>query len=184
MREIHVQTSDEIYQGLQDRVRDTPYTVTRTDYGLLLHLQVADLRWVGLLHQHSLQKEYSIELMLREDEHIYSRQQVVRAVSWTTGVGTGGAVAQVSTKRTVLRGTVYEKELHLQFGLTDGGRPAALAYAFDSTWLSKTVNDFMADTGWRKQVDSATRTGLIVAAAGLGFALLMGIIAVLIVVLL
>lgn len=179
-----MQTIDQISQQLQARLSGTAYTVTRTDEGLLLHLQVADLRWMGLLKAHGLSKEYSIELQLREDEHIYQRQQIVRTVSWAAGVGPGDAIAQISTQRGVVKGTVYEKDFNAQVGFNERGRPVAVGYAFDSRWLSQTVDEVMHDTSWRKEMDPATRMGLIVAVAAVGFVLLLGIIALVIVFLL
>lgn len=175
-----VTTASDIHAQLLARCAETPYTVSEMPGGLLVHLDVADLEWMTLLHQNSLKKEYSIELSLDEANQVYREEQVIRNVTWRAGVNAGGS-PQFTTGRSVQRGKFVEIDKSVTLGMnTRTGKVGFVGYAFDSRPMARAVDEVMKATGWTKKMGKSARTGLIVAGATIGGIIVAGLIVLII----
>ena len=169
-------SAEDLRRELVARSAGTPYSVSEMPGGLLIHLNVADLHWMTVLHDNNVRKEYSIELMLDDASHTYRREQIVRDLTWRAGMNAGTFTPEISAQRSVQRGTMVEKSASFQLGTTDSGRVGAVGYTFDSRQMAQFVDDVMKPSGWTKKMDSSTKLGLIIALSVVGGLVVIGLI--------
>ncbi|AJT40492.1 hypothetical protein [Psychromicrobium lacuslunae] len=173
-------TAEQIYQQLLARAQGTPYTVSLIDGGLRVHLNVADMHWLTLFYENKLDKEYSINLLLDEASQSYTKEQVLKEVSWRAGASPIGFVPHFELSSTVSKGTMVEISsakvagVQEKGGLYDG-------YTLDTREMSKFVDEVMVPSGWSKKMDKSTKLGLIFAGVGVGVALIAVLVAIIIV---
>jgi hypothetical protein len=173
-----MKTADELFGELRAASEGSPYTVTRTATGALVHLDVADLHWMSLLGEHRIDKEYSIDLVLGEAKHTYSREQIIRTMTWTAGLS-GALLPTISASRSVQRGKSFE--LSGTQALDMMRNRGTAGYRFDSREMLAFVDTTMDASGWTKKMDRSSRIGLTVALSVLGGLLILGLIALIIV---
>ncbi|WP_394942018.1 hypothetical protein [Psychromicrobium sp. YIM B11713] len=173
-------TAEQIYQQLLARAQGTPYTVTPIEGGLRVHLNVADLHWLTLFYENKLDKEYSINLLLDEATQSYTKEQVLKEVSWRAGVSPVGFVPHFELAKSTSKGTMVEISSVREAGLQQNGDLIG-GYTLDTREMSKFVDEVMVPSGWAKKMDQNTRLGLIFACIGGGVAVLAVIVAMIIV---
>lgn len=164
-------TVDDIHRRFLARTQNTPYTVSPVPDGVELHLDVADMRWVSLMHRNGLRMAYSIRVHLNPERRTYTREQIIRTMTWSAGAG-GVMVPTISAKATanVERGTTIRIRRTAVLGAHDNGR-AVDGFSFDSREMADLVSEVMAPLGWRRRLDNYTKIGIAFAAGALLFAL-------------
>ncbi|WP_017582345.1 hypothetical protein [Nocardiopsis valliformis] len=152
-------TVNAIHQQFLARAQGTPYTVSPIPGGLELHLNVADMRWASVMHRNGLRMAYSIRVHLDPERQMYTREQVVRTMSWSAGAG-GVMVPTISAEAevNVERGTVIRLRRTAVLGAHDNGRIVD-GFTFDSREMADVVHEVMAPLGWRRRLDTHTRIG-------------------------
>lgn len=155
---------NDIHQRFLTLTHGTPYTVSAIPGGLELHLDVADMRWVTLMHRRGLRMAYSIRVLLDPERQTYTREQIVRTVTWSAGAG-GAMVPTISARASVNveRGTTIRLRRTVVLGAHDNGK-AVDGFSFDSREAADLVQEVMQPLGWRRRMDNYTKTGVYFAA--------------------
>ena len=169
-------------QSVLDQVRaataGTPYVVKETPEGFDLEIDVVDAQWFTLMRVNGLQRVFTYEVALDEQEQKYSITDVAHSVSWDAGSGQGGPPT-LHREQSTERGRVYSKSFHLETGVDarTGEVGTPVNYRFDSTEGRGIIRGVLKENGWSERMGSEQKIGLVVAGLTVVALLVAGIVA-------
>lgn len=169
-------------QSLLDQLRrateGTPYVVEETPDGFGMEIDIVDAQWFNLMRLNGLQRVFTYEVALDEEQQKYSITDVAHTVSWDAGAGPGGPPT-LQREQSTERGRVYSKSFHLETGVDarTGELGTPVNYRFDSNEGRGLIRGVLQENGWSEQMGTEQKIGLIVAGLTVAALVVVGIVA-------
>ncbi len=169
-------------QTLLDQLRavtqGTPYVVTETADGFDLGIDIVDAQWFNLMRLNGLQRVFTYEVTLDEEQQKYSITDVAHTVSWDAGAGADGPPT-LHREQSTERGRVYSKSFHLETGVDarTGEVGTPVNYRFDSSEGRGIIRGVLKENGWSEQMGTEQKIGLVVAGVTVAALVVVGIVA-------
>ncbi|ANH38165.1 hypothetical protein I601_1734 [Nocardioides dokdonensis FR1436] len=158
-------------QRARELTEGTPYTVSATEKGFDVTLDIVDAQWFGLFNKAGLKRVFTHHVVFHGPD-LYSITDESRRVSWTAGVPStvGG---EVSYGRIIQFGAqkVWAFDEHGSFGVQAD-------YRFHSEEGRDLITGVAQELGLRSRRGAAERIALVMAIIGGGGAIVTGIVLV------
>jgi hypothetical protein len=147
-------TADEFQNAIARAIAETPYTISHTDEGFDLHLDLANARWIGLYNKAGLKVEYLCRVEVN-DNKTYTIDQGKRRIEWSLGTPTRGSIE-------MLRGRNRELSFEKIWALDERFRPAKVVdYSFSSRESLSLVRTVGKKLGLKERMPGSMRIGLV-----------------------
>jgi hypothetical protein len=169
-------------QALLDRMRaatqDGPYVVNETADGFDMEIDIVDAQWFDLMRLNGLQRVFTYEVRLDEEQQRYSITDVAHSVSWDAGSGPDGPPT-LHREQSTERGRVYSKSFHIETGVDarTGAVGTPVNYRFDSSEGREIIRGVLEENGWSEQMGAEQKIGLVVAGLTVAALVVVGIVA-------
>lgn len=149
----------ELYARVQAAAAGTLYTVTPTEDGFEVAIDVRHPQWQSLLHQRQIKMVYTHRVSLDPSKRIYRITDVTRRVERTQA---GWLVLSASYEMN------YGRLLYsAQFGSRGGGAAGSPGqYTFSSEDGRRMITEAARALGWTQRMSGVTLAALIVALVG------------------
>lgn len=162
-------TPQQALSSLYEAAQATPFTVEPAPDGAVVRWDLGNERWFSPSGIRSETQVASVRVRVAPNG-TYTRTTSLHEVD--TSGGPGG----LRYGRSVKKGTVYSKSFGAEASVGPGG-PQAGTTSFDTTQLTGFVDQHLQGLGLKKQMDPATRIGLIAGIAGIVVALVAVVLA-------
>jgi hypothetical protein len=90
----------ELYDAVRSLADGSPYAVDRTDDGFVVHVDVADAKWLTLLRRQGLRTTVRHIVRVRPERRTFTITDDVRSLDWEAGLDGGRPVLSGSASRT------------------------------------------------------------------------------------
>jgi hypothetical protein len=167
-----------VLDQMRAATRGGPYVVEATAKGFDLTIDVVDAQWFNLMRINGLQRVFTYEVTLDEEQQKYSITDVAHTVSWDAGPGPDGPPT-LHREQSTERGRVYSKSFHIETGVDarTGEIGTPVNYRFDSSEGRELIRDVLEGDGWSEQMGTEQKIGLAVAGLTVAALLVVGIVA-------
>ena len=171
-------TRQALLERLRHRTEGTPYVVTETADGFDMGIDIVDAQWFNMVRLNGLQRVFTYEVALDEEQQRYAITDVAHSVSWDAGAGPDGPPT-LHREQSTERGRVYSKSFHLETGVDarTGQLGTPVNYRFDSSEGRDIIRDVLKDAGWSEQMGAEQKIGLVVAGLTVALLVIVGIVA-------
>lgn len=165
---------------IKNNALETPYTITETDKGFVLALNIVDAKWYTLLFKNGLKKTFSVDVALEESSKKAKTNDQLFELNWEAGVGGAEPRPHIGARINVSQGEIVSYQSHKEFGVSESGNVGQVVdYKFDSREAKNWLNDQLAAAGWSRGMSWQTKVGLWV---GIGaIVLVLGIVVALLI---
>jgi hypothetical protein len=157
----------ELYDAVRSLAHDSPYAVDRTDDGFVVHVDVADAKWLTLLQKQGLRTTVRHIVRVRPERRTFTITDDVRGLDWQAGVSGGRPVLGASASRTygrtiaLGRGKVWAWDEKLRYG-------KVLDYTLDTEESRALIRTAAKELGYRERMPPVVRFALAMAVLGGG----------------
>ena len=174
--------------ALAERVRQLvaggPYQVRPTDYGFDVELTAVDARWTTLMYRNGLRTAVVHQVRVDDARHALSITDRTVDVQWQAGAGLAGGVPvpRFSYSTEATSGRQLGSSRGMEIGLRDDA-----TFGVAAQWHHRVsegrevVRQAAAEQGWTEQVPRDQETGLIAAVGGIGVALVVALVVLVVV---
>lgn len=162
-------TPQQALSSLYEAAQSTPFTVEPESDGAVVRWDLGNERWFSPSGIRSETEVASVRVRVSPNG-TYTRTTSLHQVD--TSAGPGG----LRYGRSVKKGAVYSKAFGAEASVGPGGVQSG-ATSFDTTHLTGFVDQHLQGLGLKKQMDGATRIGLIAGIAGAVIALIAVVLA-------
>lgn len=155
-----------------------PYVVEETSDGFAMTIDIVDAQWFNLMRLNALQRVFTYEVWLDEENRKYSITDVAHTVEWDAGSGPDGPPT-LRREQSTERGRVYSKSFHIETGVDarTGEVGTPVNYRFDSSEGREIIRGVLKENGWTEQMGTEQKIGLVVAGLTVAALLVIGIVA-------
>lgn len=158
---------------VRERAQGTPYAVTPTERGFDVQLDLADVRWHGLLDEARLRSRCTYHVRLDPGAGTFSVLEQRDAVAWQVGAA-GGRVPVARLRAGRSSGRSYQYRFHREVGRDAQGH---LRREGELTLVPQEGRELITtaagELGWR-EVRSGIEKGAIAVAVGTAVLLVVG----------
>ena len=170
-------TRQSLLDQLHAATAGTPYVVEETPAGFDMQIDIVDAQWFNLMRLNGLQRVFTYEVSLDEEQQKYAITDVAHSVSWDAGAGPGGPPT-LHREQTTERGRVYSKSFHIETGVDarTGEVGTPVNYRFDSSEGRGIIRGVLKENGWTEQMGTEQKIGLAVAGLTVAALLVVGIV--------
>ena len=174
-------TRQSLLDQLHAATAGTPYVVKETPDGFDMQIDIVDAQWFNLMRLNGLQRVFTYEVSLDEEQQKYAITDVAHSVSWDAGAGPGGPPT-LQREQTTERGRVYSKSFHIETGVDarTGEVGTPVNYRFDSSEGRGIIRGVLKENGWSEQMGAEQKIGLLVAGLTVVALVVVGIVALVI----
>jgi hypothetical protein len=171
-------TRQSLLDQLRTRTEGTPYVVKETADGFDMEIDIVDAQWFNLMRLNGLQRVFTYEVALDEEQQKYSITDVAHSVSWDAGAEHGGPPT-LHREQSTERGRVYSKSFHIETGVDTrtGEVGTPVNYRFDSSEGRDLIRGVLKENGWSEQMGTEQKIGLVVAGVTVAALVIIGIVA-------
>lgn len=148
-----------LFDGVRRATHDTPYTVTPTEKGFDLKVDIVDAKWWGVLNRAGMTKAY-IHHVSVPDPQTYEVTDAYVDVEWSAGVPSAHYTQEHAS------GRVYKKSFDVAYAFNEDHKLEKIySYTFDSEESRKLLKDAAKSLGMKERMGATEKIGL---AVGLG----------------
>jgi hypothetical protein len=171
-------TRQAVLDELRAATQGGPYVIEETSDGFAMKIDIVDAQWFTLMRVNGLERVFTYEVKLDEDEQKYSITDVAHTVSWSAGPG-ADAPPTLTREASTERGRVYSKSFHVETGIDarTGELGTPVNYRFDSSEGRELLRRVLKGNGWSEQMGTEQKIGLTVAAVTVVLLVVAGIAA-------
>ena len=162
--------------------QETPYTITETDKGFTLSLDIVDAKWYTLFYKQGLKKTFMVDVALDESSKKATTNDQLYELNWEAGAGGSNPRPHVGARINLQQGEVVSYQSHKEFGASESGDVGKVVdYKFDSREAKEWLNSQLSSAGWSRGMSWQTKVGLwvgigaLVLALGIGVALVIAL---------
>jgi hypothetical protein len=161
-------TATDIYEQLLAKSGGTPYTVTRTDDGVLIHQDPTNVDFAAAMFKAHIEQDYRIEITLDEARHVYREDQSVRTTNTRSAIAPGSLLPSLAKNTSWEKGTVMNVSTQHLAGVTWSAQVASTGYTFDTRQMAMFIDEVMRPSGWTRKMAKNSRLAIIIPTAILG----------------
>jgi hypothetical protein len=155
-------TAQELTKIVSEAAKDTPYTITPTDDGFELRLNIVDAKWILPLGTGRVDKYFTITAKLDESTHQATLNDTLFQLEWMAGID-GKLEPHIGAKIDVFQGEVHELQFGVVVGTTDNNNsvaPGVTTYSFSGDKAKKWLQSLLNANGWKKKFSVQTKIGI------------------------
>ena len=167
--------TEELVAAVQARAAGTPYVVERTTEGFDVRLQLDDPQWFGQLREWRLTQTAVHHVQVLEASRTFAVTDELRTLTWRAGPD-GRERPTLGAAVAVTRGRVTNRSFQRTYAVGRGGVTQTSATAFDSSAGRDLVLDAAKTLGWKRQLGTNERVGLVVGLTTIVLLVLAGIV--------
>ena len=155
-----------------------PYVIEETSDGFDMKIDIVDAQWFTIMRVNGLERVFTYEVTLDEENQKYSITDVAHTVSWQAGSGAEGPPT-LTREQSTERGRVYSKSFHIETGVDarTGEVGTPVNYRFDSSEGRDLIRGVLKGNGWSEQMGSEQKIGLAVAGLTVALLVIVGLVA-------
>lgn len=171
-------TVDLLYDAVRARADGSPYTVTRTDDGMEVSLDLADSAWWALMYRESLHRTYTYRVSVDEQRGTFTMLDIERQVEWQAGVRAEDRKPLLRGSASVQQGRILSRERQTVWAWDDEGRfDKVVDYSFSTGEGHELVRRAAAELGLTERMPVQAKIGLAFAVLAIGGILVGGVVA-------
>lgn len=152
-----------LIQALQADAKDTPYTITATDKGFRLAINIVDAKWYTLLYKNGLKSTFVIDAKLDESKKVAQTTDTLYQLEWAAGADAATVAPKLGAQLNVQKGEVISFQGSKQFGVgEDGTVGKTVDYTFSSNEAKSWLRAELEKYGWKRGLGTEAKGALIV----------------------
>jgi hypothetical protein len=163
-------TNQEFFERVRAAAEGTPYTVTKTEDGFDVALDIVDAQWFGLFNKAGLKRLF-IHHVESKDDGVFSITDESRSLEWVAGTPRIAASAEVTKGRVIgfSKQKVWAFDEHGDFGVQAD-------YRFNSEEGRGLIEGVARQLGLEQRRGTEEKIGMFFAALAIGGLVIGGIV--------
>jgi hypothetical protein len=154
----------ELTQKLITNSAGTPYTITATDTGFKMSINIVDAKWYTLLYKNGIKKTFVIDARLNEAKHAAVTTDSMYELDWQAGAGVGTFVPKLGGKVNMQKGEIWSYKAGKQYGVSESGQVGETAsWKFSSVEAKEWLDNQLKENGWHRAMGGTAKGALIFA---------------------
>ncbi|GGI44346.1 hypothetical protein BCL57_000416 [Agromyces flavus] len=163
--------TESLIAELEPHLADTAYTISRTERGFEVLLDLADAKWWMPLSRNGLEQTFAYQVAVDEAARNYSVNDVSRTIEWKVGVGGQEMIPSFGAGVSRRSGSITTYQRKIEIGISDRGAVEPVVdIAFDSAAVKKKIHEAASRLGLNRTLSRDQRIGLWFGIGGLGIA--------------
>lgn len=146
--------------ALAEAFDGTPYVVRSNGHSILVHADLADVRWQHVATLHHLEHAFVARFTPTDKRGVLKRTDESRRVEAHAGVQRLGAQVAVQS------GRQWGYTRRVEYGLGLDGFKKRVDYEFSTAEINQPLKEILSRAGWRTALDSESKGALVMAAMG------------------
>lgn len=153
-----------LVSAIQEAAHGTPYTITATEHGFTLSLNIVDEKWYTLLYKNGIKKIFMIDVKLKEFGLRAATTDMLYELDWKAGVGVTDLKPSIGGKINVQKGEIISFQKRKEFGVSENGKVGkTVDFTFSSSEAKSWLDAQLAKGGWNRAIGLETKIAFWVA---------------------
>ena len=157
-------TTNELTQKLITNAAGTPYTITATDTGFQMSINIVDAKWYTLLYKNGIKKTFTIDARLDEAKHAAVTTDSLYELEWQAGADAGTLAPRLGGQIKGQKGEIWSYKAGKQYGVSESGQVGETAsWRFSSAEAKEWLDNQLKENGWHRSMGGTAKGALIFA---------------------